>query len=78
MGKRAIQTNKESLAQNIRNVFYALTAVAAIFGFVLDQSYLEPIIAGVLAAISLVSSVLAWWYSRRKFVVAAGTGAAEA
>lgn len=73
-----VQTKQEAVAQNVRNVFYAIAAIAAVFGFAMDLTYVEPIVSGVLAVIAIVSSIISWWYSRRKFVVAAGSGDAGA
>lgn len=73
-----LQTKREQTAQTIRNVFYALAGVAALGGLTLDTDLLTPITEGVLAVIALVSSIISWWYSRKKFAVADVSGAGRA
>lgn len=77
MAEHAIQTKKEETAQSIRNVVYALSGIAALFGLVLDEMTLEPIILGIIGVINLITIIAAWWYSRRKFVVASAIEGAE-
>lgn len=64
---------KEALTQQIRNVVYLVSAVAVIFGFVIDEDMYEPVVIGLVSLINLIANGLAWWYSRRKFTVTAGS-----
>lgn len=56
-------------AQQLRNIGYAISAVLAALGIAFDESLIDPIVLGVIGGINLITNVVAWWYSRKKFVV---------
>lgn len=66
---------REQFAQRLRNSAYAISGILALFGIVLDETVIEPIVMGVIGVINLITIVLAWWYSRRRYVVAPVSGA---
>lgn len=68
----------DKLFQRIRNVLYAVSAVLGLSGIVLEEAFIGAISAGIIAVFGIVSDVLAWWYSRRKFVVEPVSGAHSA
>lgn len=57
--------------QQLRNVLYMVSAILGLSGIVMDEAFINAIVAGVIAAFGIITDVVAWWYSRKKFVVKA-------
>ena len=57
------------LFQRIRNILYAVSAVLGLSGIVMDEMFISAITAGIIAALGIISDILAWWYSRKKFEI---------
>lgn len=56
-------------AQALRNVLYAVASIAGLLGFVIPDDVINSVVLGVLGVVTLAGTVLAWWYSRKKFTV---------
>lgn len=59
------------LFQRVRNILYAVSAVLGLSGIVMDEAFIGAITAGIIAVFGIVSDLIAWWYSRRKFKIKA-------
>lgn len=57
------------LFQRIRNILYAVSAILGLSGIVMDEMFISAITAGIIAALGIISDILAWWYSRKKFEI---------
>ena len=58
-----------ALFQRIRNILYAVSAVLGLSGIVMDEMFIGAITAGIIAAFGIITDIVAWWYSRKKFEI---------
>ena len=58
-----------ALFQRIRNILYAVSAVLGLSGIVMDDAFIGAITAGIIAVFGIITDIVAWWYSRKKFEI---------
>lgn len=58
-----------TLFQRVRNIIYMVSAVLGIWGLAVDEAFIGAITAGVIAIIGIVTDLIAWWYSRKKYEI---------
>lgn len=64
-----MEEEKSKRFQQLRNILYAVSAVLGLSGIVMDETFINAIVAGIIALFGIITDVIAWWYSRQKFQI---------